>query len=245
MRAIAASLVIALWPALGQAEEFKRKVPKQFCAPAEAILSSIHSCEENDVFLEQGEACLSRLDEESKAVTGSVIGAFSANSDQRQTGKMTSANQDFLASSAGFAYLIGTTELALAQLAEYKDSLQYPEDWWEEHANMGDVAGYIKGVDCYGTNLENLESLEQDFQRRLGELKKAKQVADSYALKTQDRRAKLDAGPAAPVKELRGVGQGAVRLPASANTPKKASTITGVEVERDKRAKAPLKTRAK
>lgn len=227
-------LAILLVPTGAWAEDFKKKVPAQFCAPAEANLSRIHSCEDNDLYLEKGEECLTRLDSESKAITGAVIGAFSANNEQKQAGKMASAKQDLVASSAGLAYLIGTTELALAQIAEYKDGLIYPEDWYEEDANEGDVAAYVKSVECYGLNHENLESLEQDFQRRLGELKKAKQVADSFAATTQERRGKLDAGPIMQNKKLGGVGQGSAGA-AAVEQGGKPSDITGTKEDKAKR----------
>lgn len=247
MRTLTLWMMIAVCPVAfaegGEKDRFKVKA--SFCSPIDRIEEELYSCEENDLFLQHGEACLDKLDAESKSVSGFLPAVFSKNLDQRQAGRFDSSVHDEQKASAALAYLIGTTELAMREIQQYRENLALPPDHDEDDVTGGDVAGYVESVDCYAANKRNLNSLLADFDRRLGELRNAKQVADANAAKSQLHRRNIDASSAAEVKVLAGKGQGSVRAPASSKTPRKASTITGVEIERDKRAKAPLKTRVK
>ena len=247
MRNLALWMTIALCPAaLAESSDKDRfKVKASFCQPIDRIEEELYSCEENDLYLQYGEACLDKLDAESRSVSAFLPAVFSKNIDARQAGKFDSSIHDEQKASAALAYLIGTTELAMREIQQYRENLALPPDHDEADVTGGDVAGYVESVDCYAANKRNLSSLLADFDRRLGELRTAKQVADANAAKSQLHRRNIDVSSASDVKLLAGKGQGSVRQPASAKHPKKASTITGVEIERDKRAKAPLKTRLK
>lgn len=242
MRSLVLLMMISVWPALADdAAKDRFKVKASFCQPLDSIEEEIYSCEENDRYLEFGEACLDKLDAESKAVSGMLPALFSKNTDQRQAGKFDSSIHDEQKASAALAYLIGTTELAMREIENYRGNLAYPPDSDEEDVTGGNLEGYLASVDCYAANHRNLNSLLEDFGRRLGELRTAKKVADANAAKSQLHRRNIDVSSAAHVKIVSGKGQGAARVPASAKTPKKGSTITGVEIERKKRALTPVR----
>jgi hypothetical protein len=217
-------------------EKDRFKVKASFCQPLEMIEGQIFSCEENDFYLEHGEACLDKLDAESKAVSAFLPSVFSKNTDQRQAGKFDSSIQDEQKASAALAYLIGTTELAMKEIQVYRENLAYPPDHDEEDVTGGNLEGYLASVDCYAANRRNLNSLLEDFDRRLNELRAAKRVADAHAAKSQLNRKNIDVSSASAQKIVGGRGAGAA-VPAKSGAQRQtASDITGTREDKAKRA---------
>lgn len=181
------------------------KPPVSFCTQAGRIVASIEMCEDNDLFLQQGENCLTALDNESKSVAGILPAGFSDNLSQKQKSKFGSANQDYKATSASLAYLIAVTNTAIGEIKTYKENLALPPDSDEPDVTGGNVEGYAMRVDCYGTNKENLDSLLEDFDKRLGQLRSAKAIADASGLTSATRQQQVDASSTAPI--IRGQGK--------------------------------------
>lgn len=236
---ICISLLCFCSAALAEDKETDRfKIKASFCQPMDKIEEQIYSCEENDHYLEFGEACLDKLDAESKAVSAFLPMVFSKNADQRQAGKFDSSIQDEQKASAALAYLIGTTELAMREVHAYRENLAYPPDHDEEDVTGGNLDTYLASVDCYAANHRNLNSLLEDFDRRLNELKAAKKVADAHTVKSQLNRKNIDVSSAVNQKIVGGQGLGAAAVKPSSQR-QTASDITGTKEDKAKRV--PLK----
>ncbi len=232
------SLLLLSAPAFAENGADRFKVKSTFCTPIEELEGTIQSCEDNDNFVTQGEACLDKLDAESKSVSAMLPALFSKNVDQRQAGKFDSSIQDEKMASASLLFLIGTTELAMNEIRNYKANLADPPDADEMDVHGGDIEGYRSQVECFGVNRSNLESLLKDFDRRLNEFRQAKKVADAHTLTSEKNRKGVTAlDSASGQKILTGKAAGsAVKAPVG-TSPKKASSITGVEVDAKKRGK--------
>jgi hypothetical protein len=214
---------------------FDKKVGNTFCTPFTEIAEKVETCDDNDTYLEEGEKCLDKIDAEEKAVSQYLPAVFSGNKDGKQAAKFAGANQDYAASSAALAYLIGTAKVAEGEIRAYKYSLELPEDFEERDVNQGDEAGYIMSVDCYGTNHENLESLLEDFQTRQKKWEDIKKVADANAAAAGVRESHLGASDSAGnLQTASGKGQGSGGKANLKNPKNGQSDITGVKQDQDK-----------
>lgn len=193
MKYLILSIAIAT-PALA-AKDFS-KPPVRFCEEAGKISAKVEDCETNDLYLEQGEKCLDALDAESKEVAGVVPAAFAANKKQKQKEKFNTSKVGYTATSASLEYLISITNTAMAEIKGYKENLMLPPDADEPEATGMSTDAYLASTDCYAMNKKNLDSLLEDFDKRLGQLKGAKQIADASGATsaTSEERSKMSSG---------------------------------------------------
>lgn len=170
------------------------KMPLHFCAPPETLLEKIEDCESNDLFIEEGEKCLDRLDEAARKASDELKKRFQKTEEQKQDAKFIHKSHDDQKTIESFEYVIALNQLAITEIQKYKDNLAFPPDWDEEDVNEGDVKKYIKSVDCYGTNQDNLDSLLADFHSRLVEFQKAKALSEQHFKTVDGRKDKMEIG---------------------------------------------------
>ncbi|MGE3262313.1 MAG: hypothetical protein AB7K68_11085 [Bacteriovoracia bacterium] len=208
------------------------KLPKSFCEPVTRIASAVEDCEGNDLFLQKGEDCLDLLDKESKTVAGILPAAFSKDLTQKQGAKFDSSGKDYKVTSLSLAYLIAVTNTAIAEIKSYQENLVLPPDSDEEEVTGGNVQAYAMSVDCYGANKENLDSLLEDFDKRLKQLQGAKAIADAHDSTSGSREQKVQMNSGTDI--IRGQGKAAV-LPKGGIPENRDSDVSGIKESKEKK----------
>ena len=206
-----------------------------FCSSVAQVSAQVDECEANDIFLVKGEECLDKLDAESKRVAGMLPKDFSNNLDQKQKAKFGASNHDYKVTSVGLEQMIFTTQVAMGQIQDYKSALALPPDSDEPDVTQGNVEAYAMSVDCYGANKKNLDSLLEDFEKRLGQFQAAKKVTDAFASTTGSRQEDVKA-TITDSSRLNRAGRG----DAGPKGPQKRdSDVSGIEEDKAKQKKLP------
>jgi hypothetical protein len=208
-----------------------------YCVPATRVNQNVEFCEDNWNFIDQGEDCLEKLENEIEKRVPKMRSQFSKDATQQQDVKFQSSATDYSVTSKTLAALIANTDAAIEDVKEYVDFLGLPEDYDEPEVNGGDQLRYSMSVECYGDSRASLESLIADLAEVKKELQAAKKATDELQAKSKTHESNIQGSTtnsaidenskkAAPVLEKK--------------KPVPGSDISGVE-EMNKRKAAPKK----
>jgi hypothetical protein len=213
--------------------------PQYYCRQGEDILAHTTGCMDNRVFVDEADACLSRLKAEVSGATKSMKAGFSQDATSKQRDKFSASVQDYAAASAMLAKLIVLTDQVEDEVDSYADFVNLPEDTMSDDVTGGDEEAYVQMFPCYAETRDSLDSVQDDLDKVKSELVKAKQMADSAAVNSSSNAANLnqtDSTGAQPIVSGKGQGSGVAGPKGQSSNP--ASDITGVKQDEQK-AKSP------
>ncbi len=224
-------ILVALTPFKAKA---KLQIPEHYCSPGEEILYSTKGCLDNQVFIDQADDCLDRLRAQISKSTAGMKAAFSQDATSRQKGKFNASAIDYAAASATLTDLISLTDQVQDEVDSYADFVNLPEDTMNDEATGGDPESYVAKFPCYSETRQSLDSVQDDLDQVMADLKKTKMVADAAAANSSTSAARLDqSGSMGNGQIQNGVGAGAGHgvKGRSANP---GSDITGVKQDEQK-----------
>jgi hypothetical protein len=207
-----------------------------YCDPAQNI--SVDDCEDNDTFVNAGEACLTKLEKEVQDASKAMRSKFDANTSQEQAKKYGSSLKDYNLSTATLAKLLSSAEAAILDINAYIKALAPPEDSDEPDVNGGNEENYKNSVACYGESKRSLQGEIEDVLHVIDDLEKAKAASAVNAGTSGARNQNIQSGDQKP--KLRTQPAKSYPSPKAGKAPGTIdSDVTGVE--KDKAGQKSLK----
>ncbi len=212
-----------------------------FCTTADQIDEHTESCDDNDAFIIQGDACLDRFDKLVAEKAAGMQKNFVKNDGKYQKLNFNTSLKDYNLSSAALAQLIGFNQQAISDVTEYLDATVTPEDTDSPDATEGmDPQAWADSWSCYGDTRTSIREILQDFQNRLSSLQAAKAIVDGNGATSGGRQENVGAITDTPNKMAKGTkGQGSGKPVPKGKSQNPSSDITGVKEDEQKQIPAP------
>ncbi len=159
---------------LAIASEKKEEFAKFSCVSAEKIYNRAESCEDNSLFSRSAENCyqvFSNLRKKSRMILD-----FQKQGAQDQL--ISQGKEKMAEGKREIDFLLAVSQLGIAELSAYLDSLIYPEDWFEDEVTGGDLNKYLMRVKCFGNAHRRIQEIDQQWKKEKAELEAAKAVIE-------------------------------------------------------------------
>lgn len=192
------------------------QTPTAFCTNGPAIALNAEICMFNDVFVQQGKACLTKFDDLSRQAATQMASSFTQDTTAEQSAEFGDSGADYSASLQTLDSLLAVNRVAIHEMEGYLANLIPPLDDSD-----------VMDVPCYGDNHHAVSLVLQDFHTKLAQLENARAAASANGISSGKRENALagSLNPAAAAKGGRGEGSAVPR----GNSRAPASDITGTK----------------
>jgi hypothetical protein len=197
--------------------------PPALCKPLSELQKQVENCEQNDYFTEAAILCLESFEGRVKA-TAALLNLNTNAGAQSQAFQRTKAELE--KSRALAAALIAEGTLRFKEIIAYSKNIAFPEDSDNPEIVGGDFKKFLAGSQCYKRTGAVLESVMENMNKNLKNLKAAEASLALAVGEAGARATGLDSG-SVPAAAKATKAQGPKRIPSGHQKPG-VSDVTGV-----------------
>lgn len=193
LTALSISSFLAPWT-LAQDNKENKEFAKFACVSADKLYDRAESCEENALFSRSAENCY-RTFVALRKKSNLVLDFHKQESQDRL---ISQGKEKMAEGKREIDFLLAVSQLGIAELTAYLDSLIYPEDWFEDEVTGGDLEKYLMRVKCFGEPHKRIQEINRQWNKDKSELEAAKTIIEQMMKQTGDYADSLQGNYAAP-----------------------------------------------
>lgn len=214
------------------------------CPGLAGLKEEAKSCKDNASFGQAGLDCLKNLEKAIQARAAAAQKEMAASNALKvdkagnaQTHNFQGATADYSISQDALSELIANAKVAHVSVHGYLNNIIYPEDFDAPEDIIGDMIEFLDANPCYNDNRLGLEGVKKKIESHIKELEVAKLASLGRGTTSGNRNS--NQGSIIATKNQGGnTGNGSVMPVPQGTSRNPASSITGVEDDAKKRAKA-------
>lgn len=171
------------------------------CRTKQELDAVSEECKDNENYADAGVACFewlkSLVDLKAKEAALKLAKSNSESLDAknlRQTGTMQGAISGYGISENTLQDLLNTAKAAKIRVGQYQDEIIFPDGFELAEEPGFDMQEILKSAPCYNENAETLKWVEQDIDKVIKDLEKAKAVSKQLGQDSSNNKSSMNAG---------------------------------------------------